>query len=105
MNKRLVTLMFLLSPIAAFAGWTAPGGVDYLYSHEGAHYINTTIADNPCGTPGKFWWLASDPDAKDMFAIAMTALAADKEVGVFHNPSSPNCANGAQLITMIYLKK
>jgi hypothetical protein len=105
MNKRLAMLVFLVLPIVALAGWTTPGVVDGVYSHEGAHYITTTITDNPCGTPGKFWWPTSDPDSKDMLAIAMTALAADKNVGVFHNPAAPSCANGAQLATMIYVAR
>ncbi len=100
MIKRLAAILMALGVSAlALAGWTAGGLVNDVYSHDGIHLIDTTIPDAPCGVPGRFWWPTSDPDAKYMFALATTALVAQKPIAVVHDPASPNCVVGGQLAT------
>jgi hypothetical protein len=102
--RRIASVMALLfSAFPASADWTGTGEVTKVWSHEGYHFIQTTIADNPCGTAGKFWWPASDPDAKDMFAMSLAAVAAGKFVSV--NYSGSTCSNGGQLVTHMMIAK
>jgi hypothetical protein len=101
---RRITLAVLLSvvPAASFAAgtWTvAAGMVTAVYSHEGYHYVQTTIPDATCGAAGRFWWLAADSDAKDMFALALAAFLAGKQVRVVQDGAAPNCNNGGNLAT------
>jgi len=89
----------------AFAKWSPRGTIDSVYSHNGFHVVVTTINDNPCGTPGKFWWPADDPDAKDMLSLALTALASQKEVAFVYNENTPNCSWNGQLATHLVIHK
>ena len=89
------------------ASWTASGTVSNVWSHNGMHVIQTTIPNNSCGTSGKYWWYTSNPDAKDMFAIALVALSSDKKVSVIDIDSgeTPNCIYGGQQIAYIRLDR
>lgn len=102
-GKFLLLLACGFLPIAALAGWTAFGTVSSVYSHDGYYVVRTSLSDNPCGTPGMFWWPATDSDAKDMFAMAMTALVTDKMIAVVHDASTPNCSWNGQLATHIVI--
>jgi hypothetical protein len=103
MYRILSVAALLLVAYPASAGWTGTGDVTNVWSHDGSHYIQTSITDNPCGTPGKFWWPASDPDAKDMFAMSLTALTAGKPVSVYYGGTT--CASGGQFVTLMMIAK
>ena len=106
MKKRLAAILIALGiPALALAGWTAGGLVNNVYSHNGSHIIDTTIPDAPCGTAGRFWWSETYPDAKYMFALATTALVAQKPISVVHDPASPNCLFGGQLATHMVITR
>jgi hypothetical protein len=91
-----VFLGLFISP-SVLSDWTLTGGVTNVYSHDGYHFVQTAITDAPCGTPGKFLWPTSDPDAKDMFAIALAALVSGRPVRVYF--FGTNCSAGGQLVT------
>jgi len=106
MIKRLAAILMALGvPALALADWTVLGLVNNVYSHDGYHFIETTIPDAPCGSAGKFWWLTSDTDAKYMFALATTALVAQKQFRVVHDPATPNCLFGGQLATHLMIAR
>lgn len=105
---RRVVLAGLLAalPSASFGAgtWTVgTGSVTAVYSHEGTHFIQTTIGDAACGSAGRFWWLTSDSDAKDMFALALSAFLAGKQVRVVQDGAAPNCSNGGNLATHLVI--
>ena len=102
-STTLVGVAALLAGNLLHAGWTATGSVTTVWSHNGYHFIMTTIPVNPCGSGGKFFWLASDPDAKDMFAMALTALAANKPVNVYYD--STNCSSGGQEVSLMSISQ
>lgn len=106
MNKWFATILMALgvTPLA-LAGWTAVGSVNNVYSHLGNHLIDTTIADAPCGVAGRFWWTTGDAEDKYMFALATTALVAQKPIAVAHDPASPNCLFGGQLATHMMMAR
>lgn len=82
----------LVIPTSATANtWTSPGNVTRLYSHNGRHFVETTIPDDSCGVAGKFWWLATDSDAKDMFALALTAYVSGARIQVNYDDVLPSC--------------
>jgi hypothetical protein len=96
----------VLQPCGVFGtpAWTAgSGNVSAVYSHNGVHFIQTSIADAPCGTAGMFWWPTSDPDAKDMFALALSAYLAGKRLRVVHDLAAPSCSSGANLATHVLI--
>ena len=106
MNRRLAALLVMLGvPALALAGWTAVGSVNNVYSHLGKHLIDTTIVDAPCGVAGRFWWSTGDAEDKYMFALATTALVAQKPIAVAHDPASPNCLFGGQLATHMMMAR
>lgn len=89
--------LFLLS--VAFsgmvnAGWTNPGKIHEVMSHDGVHIIYTNMSDEACNSTGNFWWPADDPDAKDMLSIALAAFMSGKYVRVVHDAESPECIFG-----------
>jgi hypothetical protein len=90
-------LVFLLQSQTASSAWTPTGFVTNVWSHNGYHIIDTTITDNLCGMAGRFWWLASDAEAKEMFALAVAALASDKQISVGYDGTS--CLLDGQLVT------
>ncbi len=93
MKKILITVLLLCSA-NALAGWsTSAGKVTRVYSHNGAHVIRTTIIDAVC-SPGSFWWPADDADAKDMFALALSAFMAGKNITVVYDSGNLNCQHG-----------
>lgn len=102
LKRGAIAVISTVSPLA-FA-WSGYGLVDRAWSHDGSHFIQTDLTDNPCGTAGKFWWEVSDPDAKDMFALALTALATDKQISVAY-PSTPNCLYGGALVTAMVIAR
>jgi len=91
---RRVLGVFALLPLCysqtASSAWTPTGYVNNVWSHDGYHLIDTTITDNPCGMAGRFWWHANDADAKDMFALAVTAVASNKQISVGYGSTSCN---------------
>src|SRR6266496_1497289 len=106
MNKRLAAILLMALGVPALAlAWTAGGLVNNVYSHNGTHIIDTTILDAPCGTAGRFWWSETYPDAKYMFALATTALVAQKQISVVHDPTTPNCLFGGQLATHMVITR
>jgi hypothetical protein len=101
--KALCSVLVLAGASVANAQWSASGTVASVYSHDGYYFVSIDIANNPCGTPGKFWWpTTGDTDAKDMYAMALTALAADKPIAVVFDENAPNCyINGARVTHMV----
>lgn len=99
--KTILLVVFLTVSTSSFAGWTSAGTLSRVYSHDGYHVIATTLIDNPCGTPGKFWWPADDSDAKDMLAISLTALMAQKNILVLYDENTIECRWSGQLMTHI----
>jgi len=99
-----VSFLFFIS-VNCSAWWTGSGKVEGVYSHNGYHVILTTITDNSCGAAGKFYWPISDPDAKDMLSIALTALTTDKDVRVLYNDSQPTCRWSGELSTHLLILK
>lgn len=107
---RDVMLVGLLAalPSASFgaATWTVTTGmVTAVYSHDGTHFIQTTIADAACGSAGRFWWSTSDSDAKDMFALALSAFLAGKQVRVVQDSAAPNCNSSGNLATHLVISE
>jgi hypothetical protein len=103
-----VNLLWLLAllPMGSFAApeWsTTTGTVSAVYSHNGFHVVQTSIADAPCGTAGAFWWPTGDSDAKDMFALALAAHLAGKRIRVVHDAAAPSCSNGGNLATYMLI--
>ena len=91
-----ISLLFLLTLISltSYAGWsTSSGEVTKVYSHNGAHIIQTTLTDNICNA-GMFWWPADSSDAKDMFSLALSAFMAGKKIQVVYDPNNPECVAG-----------
>ena len=103
--KHVLIIFILLSSVYSFAGWTGIGKVEGIYSHNGYHVVVTTIIDNPCGTAGKFYWPITDPDAKDMLAIALTALTTEKNVRLFFNDSQTACLWSGELASHMLILK
>ena len=101
----LIWLIALFVPLVVNAAWTGVGDVSQVFSHDGFHYVQTSIVDNSCGTAGKFYSPTSDSDARDMLAIALAALTADKEVRVNGDFVTPTCSNGGALITHMMVQK
>jgi len=96
--KKLFSLIALVSISSVVsAGWTTSDGeVTQVYSHNGDHVIRTTITDSVCSA-GKFWWPAEGDnasDAKDMFSLALTALASGKKIRVAYNSDDLACKHG-----------
>ena len=103
-SARLACAVLVLAGASvANAQWSAFGTVSSVYSHDGYYFVVIDIANNPCGSPGKFWWpTTGDTDAKDMYAMALTALAADKTIAVVFDENAPNCyINGALVTHMV----
>jgi hypothetical protein len=100
-----ITSISLLTsiPLGSLAGseWsTTSGTVSAVYSHNGFHFMQTSIPDAPCGAGGRFWWpISANQNAKDMFALALTAFVAGKRVSVAHDAAAPNCSNSGNLAT------
>ncbi|MDW6003742.1 trifunctional transcriptional regulator/proline dehydrogenase/L-glutamate gamma-semialdehyde dehydrogenase [Vibrio mangrovi] len=97
-------LVFLIAALcvsqSALAKWSGLGKVVNVYSHNGYNVIDTTIADNPCGISGKFYWPVSDDDAKDMLSLALAALMSQKDVSVVYDETQRDCKwDGVQLAT------
>ena len=94
-----------LSPLSN-AGWSSSTGeVTRVYSHNGNHVIRTTLTDPICA-PGNYWWPANDPDAKDMFSLAITALTTGKKIGVAYDPADPDCRHGnSAKISYMYINR
>src|SRR5882672_562013 len=106
MSIRLAAILMALSvPALALAGWTAGGSVNNIFSHDGSHIIDTTIPDAPCGAPGRFWWPTGGAEDKYMFALATTALVAQKRLAVVHDPAAPNCLFGGQLASHMMMAR
>lgn len=87
-------VVMIVVPSVVLASWTGMGDVSQVYSHNGTYFINSSISENPCGQAGKFFWRTTDEDAKDMYAMALTALVANKQVRVSGNFGSPSCLYG-----------
>lgn len=102
MSGLAASLFLLLSP-AVRADWTGEGIVNTVYSHGGIYFIRTTILDAPCGAAGRFYWSATSPDAKDMYAMALTALTSGKSIAVHHYPSAPSCLYSSQVVNLMYI--
>ncbi|MCU7829558.1 MAG: hypothetical protein KZQ85_10870 [Candidatus Thiodiazotropha sp. (ex Myrtea sp. 'scaly one' KF741663)] len=51
----------------------------------------TTIPDAVCNSSGKYWWPTDDPDAKDMYSMALAAFMGGKEVNVVYDENNPEC--------------
>lgn len=100
--QETVAALLLLSNVAR-ADWTGEGVVNTTYSHGGTYFIYTTIADSPCGVAGRFYWSATSPDAKDMYAMALTAFTTGKKIAVHHYPSAPSCLYTAQVVNLMYI--
>ena len=81
------------------AGWSGTGEVTDIYSHNGYHIVDTTIADNPCGRAGRFYWPTSDGDAKDMLSLALAAMMSQKSVSVAYDENGPACNWGGAIST------
>jgi hypothetical protein len=76
-----------------------------VWFHIMAHVIRTTLTDSVC-TAGGFWRPADDPDAKDMFSLALSALMSDKKISVVYDPNNLNCQHGGStLITHLRIYK
>ncbi len=89
---KFFTIVFvLLLANMSHAGWSASGTVSAVTSHNGFHLIATDIADGMCGQMGKFYWRTDDPDAKDMFSIALAAFISAKSIAVVYNSESAEC--------------
>lgn len=97
--------VLIFSSSSAIAKWTGSGTINQVYSHNGFHIIQTSIAENPCGTNGKFYWPTSDDDAKDMLSISLAALMAQKKVNVVFDENLPTCLWGGTLSTHISISK
>ena len=91
--KRILCLVLIMFSSSLCAGWSSTGLVERVYSHNGSHVIRTTLTDNVC-TPGHLWWPADDSDAGDMFALALAALTAGKEVQVVYDTADLSCQHG-----------
>ncbi|EAQ65508.1 hypothetical protein MED121_22592 [Marinomonas sp. MED121] len=84
--------------------WTGTGEITEVYSHDGLHIINTTINGTPCSR--QFYWPTSDPDAKDMFTLALAAFMGGKTISVHYSSLSCNAGIGnAVLITHLKIIK
>lgn len=103
MTRLVLAFLMSILPAVSFSAqtWTALGTVTAVYSHNGQHVIETNIVDAPCGTAGKFWWPTSDSDAKDMFALALSAYVAGKRIRVVHDPAATSCSSGGNLATFM----
>jgi len=108
--KKILSLATLLSITSiASAGWSSSDGeVTAVYSHDGDHVIRTTITDTVCNA-GNFWWPAEGDnanDAKDMFSLALTALASGKKIRVVYSPGDLVCnhGNSAKITHMVIYK-
>lgn len=95
-------LAVVLLPLGAW-GWTGLGQVTGVYSHAGYNVIVTTINDNPCGSSGKYYWPTSSGDAKDMFAISLTALSTGASVSVVTDANTSTCLWGGQRISYLFI--
>lgn len=98
----VMAISFFIFSSQSFA-WTECGEVTEVYSHNGLHIINTTISSS--ARTKQFYWPTSDPDAQDMFTLALTAFISGKKISVHY--SSVNCNAGignATLITHLKIK-
>jgi len=93
--KSIALLVFLIFPIACHADWTKSWGkITQVMSHDGIHIIYTEIPDDTCGQTGNFWWPTDDPDAQDMYSMALAAFMAGKEVLLAHDQNNQECKYG-----------
>jgi len=101
-NSKLKDVVFVAAamalPAIAAAAWTPLGAVTQVYSHSEYQFVQTDLAEDACGTAGKFYWLASDPDADAMLAVALAALTAEKKYRVSGNFTTPTCKYGGARI-------
>jgi len=106
MSRMILALLISILPAVSFGAqtWTALGTITSVYSHNGQHVIETSIADAPCGAAGKFWWPTSDSDAKDMFAMALAAYVAGKRIRVVHDPAATSCSSSGNLATFMAIQ-
>lgn len=104
--RKLVPIFVLLFSCSANAAstWSQWGLVQSIYSHNGFHIVETTVSDNPCSISGKFYWNATDADAKDMLSLAMAAMMAGKQVRLAYDSASPNCNWNAAEVTHFNVK-
>ena len=94
MYKTILLICLILFTGISHADWsTSSGEVTSVYSHDGAHVIRTTLTDGSCEA-GNYWWPADDPDAKDMFSLALAALMSGKNIAVVYSDANPDCAHG-----------
>lgn len=92
MLLRIMLLSLLCLSGSSYADWTKNWGtITQVMSHDGIHVIYTTITDKTCSQTGNFWWPTSDPDAKDMYAMALAAFMANKEVLLVHSETNQEC--------------
>lgn len=70
---------------------------------NGIYVLDTAITNNPCGWVGRFWWSQSDPDAKDLYAMALTAFSAGKRVALVYDEVNPNCSINGALATYMQI--
>lgn len=103
LTRALLLCLSLAIPSFVAATWTPVGSVTAVYSHGSTQFIQTNIAEAACGTAGKFYWMSSDAEAQSMLAISLTALTADKKVGVEGNFVSPTCLYGGAMVSKIVI--
>ena len=99
-----VTLLCMTASLS-HATWTVNLDVESITSADGHHVLTTNFSGNLCGTSGNFHWPTTDPDAQDMFALALTAFASDKKIRVLYDQNSSGCAWGtSKLITQLQIR-
>jgi len=104
LNSTIIKICFvvclMLASTAIYARWSLTSGfVNQVYAHKENYVVESSITDNTCGHAGKFYWLTTDPEAKEMYAMALLALSTGKKIAVVYNETSPQCLYSGDRIT------
>lgn len=108
MKKYIVSAIFALCSLFTLqaTAWTSLGEVNDVISHNETYVIFTSIPDSSCSNPGAFYFSHTDPDAKDMFTIALAALMSGKKVKAIDSGVASECNGfGAAKLTHLWVTK
>ena len=91
-----VFILLIFANVESLAGtsWSPIAGeVTEVMSHNGYHVIYTTLNDGSCANPGAFYWSIDNPNAQDMFSIALAAMMANKKIMMVDTGASQDCTS------------
>ena len=109
--KSLLVLFLTLSCMTMTAssseaadGWIWNLTVHFVTVGADSYIIDTDYHDSGCGSPGRFVIRKDAPQAKEMYAMALTALVSGKLVNVYAEPGQ-GCHLEGRVSTWVAIQK